>query len=152
MQNESILNGPGSARAPRLEHAVVADVMHPGVMSCPPDADLVTVARMMASHHIHAVVVGGIETTSGGERLTWGLLSDLDLVAATLPELPPDAEAADYASTELVSVRADESLERAAQLMVEHQLAHLLVLAPSGTPVGVLSTLDVAGAIAWGEA
>jgi CBS domain-containing protein len=152
MQNQSILTGPGSARAPRLENAVVADVMHPGVMSCPPDTDLVTVARMMAAHHIHAIVVGGIETTRRGERLTWGLLSDLDLVAATMPELPADAEAADYASTELVGVAADEPLERAAQLMVEHQLAHLLVLGPSGSPVGVVSTLDIAGAIAWGEA
>lgn len=49
-------------------------------------------------------------------------------------------------------VDRDEPLERAAQLMVEHQLTHLLVTGPAGMPVGVLSTLDVAGAIAWGEA
>jgi CBS domain-containing protein len=153
MTSEPILTGPGSARDPQLGHAVVADVMHPGVMSCPPDADLVTVARMMASHHIHAVVVSGIERTAGGgERLTWGLVSDLDLVAAALPELPPDAEAADYASTELVTVDMDERLDRAAQIMVEHQLSHLLVTGPKGMPIGVVSTLDVAGAIAWGEA
>lgn len=145
MQAEPIITGPGSARALRLDHAVVADVMHPGVVSCPPETDLVTVARMMASHHIHAVVVSG-------EQLEWGLISDLDLVAAALPAVPPDREAGDHASTEVVVVDRDEPLERAAQLMVEHQLTHLLVTGPAGMPVGVLSTLDVAGAIAWGEA
>jgi CBS domain-containing protein len=152
MQSEPIFTGTGSARSPRLGHAVVADVMHAGVMSCPPDADLVTVARMMASHHIHAVVVSGLERVDGAERLTWGLLSDLDLVEAALPGLPSDAEAADYASTELVTVDMDEPLERAAQIMVEHQLAHLLVTGSRGMPIGVVSTLDIAGAIAWGEA
>jgi CBS domain-containing protein len=151
MQAEPIFTGTGSARAPRLSHAVVADVMHPGVMSCPPETDLVNVARMMATHHIHAVVVSGIEPTAGGERFTWGLISDLDLVAAALPEGPLEAEAGDYARSELVAVDREEPLERAAQLMVEHQLAHLLVTGPGGLPVGVLSTLDVAGAIAWGE-
>lgn len=87
MQAEPIITGPGSARALRLDHAVVADVMHPGVVSCPPETDLVTVARMMASHHIHAVVVSG-------EQLEWGLISDLDLVAAALPAVPPDGRRA----------------------------------------------------------
>lgn len=45
-----------------------------------------------------------------------------------------------------------EPLERAAQLMVKHRLAHLLVMGPGEMPIGVISTLDVAGAIAWGEA
>jgi CBS domain-containing protein len=152
MQAEPILSGPGSARAPRLDRAVVADVMHPGVVSCPPETDLVTVARTMATHHIHAVVVSGTEATAGGERLTWGLISDLDLIAATLPGVPVDAEARDYASSELVTVDAEEPLARASQLMVEHQLAHLLVTGAGGMPIGVLSTLDVAGALAWGDA
>ena len=151
MQAEPILTGAGSARAPRLSHAMVADVMHPGVVSCPPETDLVTVARMMATHHIHAVVVGGVEATRGGERLTWGLISDLDLVAATRPEVPPDAEAGEYASSEVVTVDQGEPLTRAAQLMVEHQLTHLVVVT-GGEPVGMVSTLDVAGCLAWGEA
>jgi CBS domain-containing protein len=146
MTTEPILSGPGSATAPRLGHAVVADVMHPGVVSCPRETDLVTVARTMASHHIHAVVVSGMHP--GG----WGLLSDLDLVAAALPGLPPNAEAGDHASTELLAVERDEPLARAAQIMVEHQVAHLLVLGAQGAPIGIVSTLDVAGAIAWGEA
>jgi CBS domain-containing protein len=141
----------GSDRTPTLEHARVEDVMHPGIVSCPPETELVTVARAMAAHHIHAIVVSGVERTDGGERLTWGLLSSLDLVASALPGRAA-TEAGDLAGTEVVTVEAGESLERAAQLMVEHELAHLLVVSAKAQPIGIVSTLDVAGCLAWGEA
>jgi hypothetical protein len=36
--------------------------------------------------------------------------------------------------------------------MAEHDVAHLIVVAPqTDKPVGVLSTLDIAGVLAWGE-
>ena len=139
----------GSDRLPRLAHARVADVMHPGVVSCPADTDLTTVARMMASHHIHAVVVSGV-VPDDGEKLVWSLLSDFDLVAAR--DTADYREAGELAHTRVLTVEPEDPLERAAHLMVEHRLSHLLVVsAESGQPVGVLSTLDVAGAIAWGE-
>jgi CBS domain-containing protein len=103
--------------APTLRHALVQDVMRPGIVTCPPDADLVAVARLMIGAHIHAIVVSGIETVPGGERLTWGLITALDLVASTQPGYE-GAEAADLASSEIVTVDMDEPLERAAQLNV----------------------------------
>jgi CBS domain-containing protein len=140
----------GSDRAPTLQHALVKDVMRPGIITCPPQADLGSVARIMATEHVHAVVITGIEPVPGGERLTWGLLTALDLVAAGLPGCDA-AEAADLASSEIVTIEAGEPLERAAQLMLEHQLTHLMVF-DRAQPIGVLSTLDVAGCLAWGEA
>jgi CBS domain-containing protein len=140
----------GSDRTPSLEHATVADVMHPGVFTCPPDTELRDVARLMATHHIHSVVVLGIERTWAGERLTWGILSDIDLVAAAHD---PSADAGGAAATELVLVGPDEPLARAVELMAEHRLSHLLVVdAETGRPKGVVSSLDVAGCLAWGEA
>ncbi len=141
----------GSDRTPALEHARVEDVMHPGIVSCPPETELVAVARTMATRHIHAVVVSGVELTGAGERLTWGLLSSLDLAAAALTGLD-GVDAGDVASSEVVTVQADEPLESAVQLMVEHQLPHLLVVSAKAQPIGILSTLDVAGCLAWGEA
>jgi CBS domain-containing protein len=127
--------------------------MHRGVLSCPPETDLVSVARMMATNHIHAVVVSGTEPMGdGNQRLVWALISDLDLVAAAR-EGGVDREAAEVAGTEIVVVFPDEPLEKAAQVMVEHALAHLLVVGrETGLPIGVVSTLDVAGVLAWGEA
>jgi CBS domain-containing protein len=53
----------------------------------------------------------------------------------------------------VVTVTSDDRLALAARLMTEHDVAHLVVLhAESGKPAGVVSTLDVAGVIAWGEA
>ena len=138
----------GSDRTPALEHALVEDVMHPGIVSCAPQTDLVTVARTMASRHIHAVVVSGTEPTAHGEHLTWGLLTSLDLVAAA----GSGADAGGVCSTEVVTVEVGEPLDRAVQLMLEHQLTHLLVLSAEAQPVGVVSTLDIAGCLAWGEA
>lgn len=126
--------------------------MRPGIISCGPKTDLTTVARMMAANHVHAVVVGRSERTGdGGERQSWGLITALDLVAAVLPGVGV-ADAGALASTEVVTVEASETLERAAQIMVEHQLSHLLVVSRSGPPIGVVSTLDVAGCVGWGEA
>ena len=85
---------------------------------------------------------------NGGEHLTWGIVTALDLVTAALPGVgTPDA--GEIASTEIVTVDA-EPLPRAVQLMVEHQLSHLLVVRRA--TVGILSTLDVAGCLARGEA
>jgi CBS domain-containing protein len=55
--------------------------------------------------------------------------------------------AAQASRTEVVTVRADEHLEAAAQLMVDNQTEHLLVVNPdNGHAEGILSTLDVAAA------
>ena len=57
------------------------------------------------------------------------------------------------AKVPLISVEPSMPLREAAGLMLEHRVTHLVVVEP-GTqrPVGVLSTLDVAGVLAWGEA
>jgi len=150
MTSYHLPTGRGSDRAPALEHALVEDVMRPGIISCPPDTELTTVARLMATNHVHAVVVSGIEPgPHGGEHLTWGLISALDLVGAALPDVAT-LPAGTLAHTEILTVDLGEPLQRAAQLMTEHQLSHLIVV-DGGRPVGVVSTLDVAGCLSGTE-
>ena len=116
--------------------------MHHGILSCAADAPLGEVAGLMATHHIHAVAV----TDGAGERPI-GVVSALDVVAAAASGEEPTAIQA--AATEPLAVSAHESLARAAQLMTEHAVSHLVVLEPSsGHPVGVLSTLDIAAVYA----
>jgi CBS domain-containing protein len=130
--------------APKFEDATVLDAMRVGVVSCAADTPLREAARMMATYRIHAIVVFDLE---GGP---WGVASDLDLVAAAGQDLDRRT-VSEVAGTKLVSVRAEESLARAAELMAEHRVAHLVVVHPDdGHPVGILSTLDVAGVLAWG--
>lgn len=122
----------------------VADAMTVGIVSCAPDTPLREVSGLMARHNVHAVYV---YDESGASADEWALVSDLDLVAAW-PVLD-DRTAGNSAVTPLVSIGAEDSLERAAQLMMETGSTHLAVVArTTGRPVGVLSTLDIARAVA----
>jgi CBS domain-containing protein len=131
---------------PPFEQARVHDAMRIGLVTCRPETPLRDVARMMSTYGVHAILVADLGDP-GGER-PWGVVSDLDIVAATGSDLQART-ARDVASTELVTVAADETLERAAQLMAEHEIHHLVALQPeTGRPVGVISTLGLAGALA----
>jgi len=141
----------GSYLLPAFEKATVADVMRPGVLSCRPDVPGVDVARTMATHHIHAVVVEGVRVDAiHGEKLVWGVVSDLDLARAAYTGIA-DRTAGDLAATEPVTIEPTTSLAEAAKLMDEHATAHLIVV-EDRRPVGMISTLDLAGALAWGRA
>jgi CBS domain-containing protein len=136
-----------SFAAPAFEEASVVDAMRIGIISCPPDTPLRDVARIMATYRIHCVVVSEME---GATPI--GVISDSDLAVAAASGAR-EGTAGKLAATESVTVAADASLERAAQLMAEHQVSHLVVIqAHSGHPVGVLSALDLAGVLAWGGA
>jgi CBS domain-containing protein len=134
-----------------LAGTAVSDAMRAGVVECQPDADVKDVAQLMAAHAIHCVVVAGIERRErGGDRLAWGIVSDLDLIGALAPGTPA-ASAGRLAATEIVTVEPTDSLEHAAQLMADHDTHHLVVASSaSGRPVGVLSTLDIARAVGGG--
>ena len=132
-----------SFAAPAFESAKVLDAMRLGVVSCPPDTTLREVARIMATYRIHSVVV-----TEMPEGAPLGVISDIDIAAGARTM---EAPAGTVARTEVITVSPEDSLERAAQLMAEHDVTHLVAVQPhSGHPVGVLSALDVAGVIAWG--
>lgn len=51
---------------PALEHTRVRDIAHQGILSCPPDASLEVVARVMSSHRLHAVLVASPVPTAQG--------------------------------------------------------------------------------------
>lgn len=137
----------GDHRLPRLDRTRVAEAMHPGVMSCGPETPLIDVARTMATHRIHCLAVPVTTGLGGIER--WAVVSDLDLVAAAAAGEIGQRTAGDVAATEALTVSDSETLERAAQMMAEHQAAHLVVLSTAGGhPVGILSTLDVADVLA----
>jgi CBS domain-containing protein len=132
--------------SPAFEDATVVDAMRIGIISCPPETPLRDVARIMATYRIHCVVVSEMEGAA-----PVGVISDVDLAVAASSGAR-DSTAGQFGGTESVTVAADDSLERAAQLMAEHQVSHLVVIQPhSGNPVGVLSALDLAGVLAWGD-
>ena len=135
----------GSYLTPSFEHARVADAMRTGLITCPPDTSMDSVARIMSSNHLHAVVVTGL---AGGAP--WGIVSDTDLLTVA-----PDASdrlAGSCATEDPVMAKPSDRLADAVELMRERGVTHLVVGDPgSDHPIGILSTLDVAGIVAWGR-
>ena len=133
--------------AGRLAQLPVRGAMQLGLFTCSPEDPVGFVAQTMAEQAIHCVVVAGIARRDhAGEHLSWGIVSDLDLMAA-LHSGSPAATAGEVAGSEIVTISPRDSLALAAGLMVEHETAHLVVVSPeTGRPVGMLSTLDIARA------
>lgn len=122
----------------------VREAMHRGVIACAPHAPLPTVARTMAAHRIHAIAVA-IDTEPAG----WGIVSDLDLVAGARDGDFEERTAQEAAASSRLTIRSNESVDEAARQLHEYDETHLIVLhRVTGTPVGVLSTLDVVDVIA----
>ena len=76
------------------------------------------------------------------------MLTDLDLIEASLPDIERRT-AGGTAHEHVVTVEADAPIALAAQLMSQHRITHLVVVSPETTrPLGVVSSLDIARAIA----
>jgi CBS domain-containing protein len=127
----------------------VADAMHAGVISCSLEMPLVDVAALMARHQIHAVVVYDYGDEADEDRELYGIVSDRDIADAYAAAAVENRTARDSAGEPILAVQSDEELRRAAQLLAEHGVSHLVVTDPhTQRPVGVLSTLDLARSIA----
>jgi CBS domain-containing protein len=148
MSDSTVVPSHGSYLLPHFEHATVADAMHPGILSCAADAAPAEVARTMSTHHVHCVVV---KATGADEAPVWGIISDLDLLSACIRDDAPDT-AAELARQPVVRLETTAPLRDAAELMLTRGISHIVAVNPeTDRPVGILSTLDIAGVLAWGE-
>lgn len=137
---------PGSYLTPSFEHARVADAMRPRVLTCEPGTPLMAVAQRMASEHVHAIVM--LPEAAEPDR-PWAVITDHDILRSAADVA--DRTAGDVATGEVLLAHPDEPLPAVAQRMLEHGTSHAVVVEPrTGRPVGVLSTLDIAGILGWG--
>jgi len=142
----------GSYLTPSFEHARVADAMRPRVLSCDPQTTMVTVAQRMASEHVHAIVVLRETVDFEGEvgRRPWGIITDRDVLRCGA--FIDDRTADDVALGGVLLVHPDDRLTDVAERMLDQHTSHAVVVEPrTDRPVGVLSTLDIAGILGWGR-
>jgi CBS domain-containing protein len=142
----------GSYLTPNFTHARVADAMRPRVLTCDPQTNMVTVAQRMASEHVHAIVVLRETVDADGAigRRAWGILTDRDVLRCAA-EID-DRTAEDIASGEVLLVHPDDRIDDVAARMLDQHTSHAVVVEPrTDRPVGVLSTLDIAGILGWGR-
>jgi len=115
-------------------------------VACAPSTPLSEVAALMSQHRVHCVLVDGVSADERGERLVWGVVSDLDLIRATVAD-DGALTARAIATTEALTVDSDDDLGAVGAALGEHACSHAVVV-EGERPVGVVSTLDPAIAIA----
>jgi CBS domain-containing protein len=107
---------------PPFDDAKVYDAMRVGVVTCRPETKLADVARIMVGYDIHSVVVSEVP----GKADAWGIVTSLDL--ARRPDEIDSLTAVDVASTDLVTIPSDAPLRRAAEVIAEHGVTHLVAV------------------------
>jgi CBS domain-containing protein len=89
----------------------------------------------------------GASHGENGDR--WGVVTDTALLRASEEGAMDEVTAGAIVETPVISVASSDDLGAVAQLMVERAVSHLVVVERhSKRPLGVLSTLDVARALA----
>lgn len=118
----------------------VRDVMTSNPTTCEPTATLVDAAKVMARED-----VGPVPIVEGGKLV--GLVTDRDIIIRAVAEGRDvtSTTVRDVASRDLVTVTADEDLDRALQLMADNQVRRIPVV-EGDRVVGIVSQADVARA------
>jgi CBS-domain-containing membrane protein len=98
---------------------------------------------------VHAIVCFPRHQSDAGHVSSWKAVSDLDLIEAASKLDLDQATAADTERGVVRCVQPDEPLLSAVQTMLASHTSHVILLdRRHGRPVGILSTLDVAHALA----
>jgi CBS domain-containing protein len=129
----------------------VRDVMHRGILTCDRRTTAAELARMMIGSGVHCIVVRGVSRDGRDEPRAWGIVSDLDLLAAVSdPSSRTSAET--LANQPVISVHPETPLDEAALVMTASGTSHLVVIESQGlSPVGILSAVEVAAILTSSE-
>lgn len=116
----------------------IRDVMTENPTTCKPSATIVDAAKVMARED-----VGPIPVVEGGKLV--GLVTDRDIVVRAVAEGRDiqKTTVGDVASKDVVTVTADEDLDRALQLMGKHQVRRIPVV-EGDRVIGIVAQADVA--------
>lgn len=119
----------------------VSDVMTTSPRTVERSTPVAEVAQLMKTEDVGSVPI------TDGERLV-GVVTDRDIVLRVVAE-SQDAQATtvgDIASSNLVTIDPQQSVEEAVRLMGEHQVRRLPVVEEDGRLAGVLAQADIATA------
>lgn len=130
---------------PDLTQLTVHQVMSRSLLTCRPETPARDVARMMATHAVHAVP---IEPEADGGPLRVVTVTELAQIACSAAQHTA-LEARDVA-VDAVTATPEEALPTAAARMLDRGATHLLVVdQDSRQPVGVVSAADIVSRWSW---
>lgn len=138
---------PPRAPAPPAAKLTVGDAMRHGVIFCEPTATAREMADTMIARGVHSVAVLGHTQNESHEQTVWGIVSDVDLLAAALDPSAP-ATARDLAGQPVITIRATRPISEAAEAIATYRANHLVVIdGERQTPIGFIAPLDIAQAL-----
>jgi predicted transcriptional regulator len=116
----------------------IKDLMTENPSTCEPGAPVAEVAKVMARED-----VGPIPVVEGGRLV--GLVTDRDLVVRVLAEGrdPETTTVGEIASSDIVTVSPDSSLDEALQVLARNQVRRVPVV-DGDRLVGILAQADIA--------
>ena len=118
----------------------VQELVKGNVITVRADAGIQEVARKMAEEDIGFLPV----VDPSGKAI--GTITDRDIVVRLIAKggAVNDTKVEQVMTKDVVSVRPDEDVQKAAELMKERKISRVLVCDPQGKPVGVISLGDLA--------
>ncbi|MGC1852817.1 MAG: CBS domain-containing protein [Solirubrobacterales bacterium] len=113
----------------------LSELMTTGVITAPPDASAISVARQMRDNRVGSVVI----VDPAGSPVA--MITDRDLVIRVFADgVDPETPVADHASRPLICGEPEMNLDEAAALMVQHRVRRLPVV--DGDSLAGIVTLD----------
>jgi CBS domain-containing protein len=121
----------------------VSKVMSKSVMAVELNTNTKDCAKAMAKRGVSCAVI----TQKGSAA---GIVTERDLVSKVLSEGidPKNVLVRDIMSTPLITISPDSPLTTAAELMAEYRIRRLVVVSKEGALVGIITTGDIARALA----
>jgi CBS domain-containing protein len=120
----------------------IQDVMNTDLLTVAPESTLREAARRMSERNVGAALL--VDAAIGSYP---GIITERDLLNAIAAGHDPDVRrVADSATSDIVTVSADASLEQAAEKMMKRGFRHLLVVS-GGDAVGIVSARDLLSAL-----
>ena len=129
----------------------VKDLMHQGLITCPPEASLGQVAVLLSHHRVHALIV------ADREDQPLGIISDFDLLAGewlSVDSISLDAmrkmTARELMTSPIATIEASTLIVAASKTMIDTNV-HRMLVTENGKPVGVISISNFVADIASQE-
>ena len=116
----------------------LSEIMTAGVVTAPPEASALSVARQMRDNRVGSVVI----VDPGGSPVA--MVTDRDLALRVFAEgVDPESAVGEHASRPLICGDPGMELEEAAALMVQHRVRRLPVV-DAGRLAGIVTLDDIA--------
>ena len=120
----------------------IQDVMNTDLLIVAPQSTLREVARRMSERNVGAALL--VDPAIGFYP---GIITERDLLDAIAVGYDPDVRrVAESATSDIVTVSADASLEQAAEKMMKYDFRHLVVVT-NGDAIGIVSMRDLMSAL-----